>query len=789
MKNNKIPGEDGIPVDFYKVFWKELKEVFYDMVIESFESNQLHPSARKGILNLIPKSGKDTRYIKNLRPITLLNTDYKIIEKSIANKMTPALEQIIHTDQRGFMKNRRISVNIRKMLDIMSQAEKEDLETVVLSLDFVKCFDKCSFSILHSSLEFFGFGQKVKEWTKILYKDFTVKIQNNGNFSKPIDINKGVHQGGCCSALYFLVIAENNCIEGITLKEIRNLLNQFADDMDIFSKCTERSIKAIYKELEFFRQQSGFTVSYEKTTLYRIGSLRHSNAQLYDLDQFTWSNEDITVLGVTIAHENILEKNYTGIVEKAKKVLNSWCNRSLTLLGKVQVVNTLISSLFVYKMMVLPQLPSNIIKNMDNIVREFLWNGKKGKIAYNILQNPKREGGLGLVHLKNKDKSLKATWPQILDKEKEYAELVYSIMKVSKLKEHIWRCSLHPEDVKYLKIRNQFWEDVLKSWCKFNYYTDFRVKNQYIWYNSRIRVGGKPIFWRDIADNGLLYVEQLYSQGHMKSQDQVREEYGISTLRYNSLKSAIPQDWKEYFEVTSRSCYYPLPPHTYDMSMEKNYNLTQRIYTFLSEDVMVIHNKYIKWRVDLGMDLCNGLVEFGKMHMDIYSLTNNPKYRSFQYRLLQRGIVTNIQLCKWGIKDSENCYFCKQEPETIVHLLILCPVVQEIWLRFKQFVSEEFGNIIVELSPKNIMTNRVVKNKRDVINFMCLIVKQYIYSSRCLQKDLHFSAIKAKIKSVENVEKYIAIKNSKVRIHEKKWKKIDNIEGMEQLEREYIDNM
>ena len=162
MKNNKTPGSDGIPVDFYKVFWTKIKHHFYDMMIQSFEEEMLHATARQGILNLIPKANKDTRLIKNLRPITLLNTDYKIIEKAIANQMIPALETIIHQDQRGFMKERRISVNIRKMLDIMHQAQKEDLESVVLSLDFVKCFDKCSFKILHGSLEFFGFGQNVK---------------------------------------------------------------------------------------------------------------------------------------------------------------------------------------------------------------------------------------------------------------------------------------------------------------------------------------------------------------------------------------------------------------------------------------------------------------------------------------------------------------------------------------------------------------------------------------------------------------------------------------------------
>ena len=242
MSNRKTPGEDGIPVDLYKVFWAKLKDPFYDMMLTVFEEQQLHKTARTGILNLIPKASKDTRYIKNLRPITLLNTDYKIIEKAVANKMQSALEHIIARDQRGFMKGRRISVNIRKMLDIISEAKKEDLEAVILSLDFVKCFDKCSFSILHGSLKFFEFGELIQEWTKILYKDFTVKIQNNGYFSENISIKKGVHQGGCCSATYFLVIAEilaiclrdNKDIEGITIQDIKNILNQFADDADIF---------------------------------------------------------------------------------------------------------------------------------------------------------------------------------------------------------------------------------------------------------------------------------------------------------------------------------------------------------------------------------------------------------------------------------------------------------------------------------------------------------------------------------------------------------------------------
>ena len=177
--------------------------------------------------------------------------------------------------------------------------------------------------------------------------------------------------------------------------------------------CNQKSIEQIFSELEHFRRHSGFTLSYEKTTLYRIGSLRHSNAQMYDISQVQWSKEDITVLGVTIAHEDLLQKNYEPIIEKSRKILNAWYNRGLSLIGKVQVVNTLVSSLFVYKMMVLPVIPDKVVKQMNNIIREFLWNGKKAKIAYAILQNPKDQGGLNLVNLKNKDRALKVSWPQI----------------------------------------------------------------------------------------------------------------------------------------------------------------------------------------------------------------------------------------------------------------------------------------------------------------------------------------------------------------------------------------
>ena len=685
------------------------------------------------------------------------------------------------------------------MLDIIHQAEKEDLEAVILSLDFVKCFDKCSFSILFGSLEYFKFGEIVKQWTKILYKDFTVKIQNNGHFSLPIDIKKGVHQGGCCSSIYFLVIAEilaislraNEEIEGITLKDIRNLLNQFADDMDIFSLCKETSIRNIYNELEAFRLQSGFTVSYEKTTLYRIGSLRHSDAMLYNMNEFVWSNRDINVLGVTIAHENLVEKNYQGIIGKVKKNLFSWQNRGLSLIGKIQVVNTLIASLFVYKMMVLPIIPNNILRNIDNIIREFIWDGKKSKISYSTLQLPKKEGGLGLVMLKERDKALKATWPQILHTEKEYANLVYGIIRCTKLGNNIWRCNLNPEDVKYLRFNSTFWKDVLYSWCKYNYYQSSRIENQIIWYNSKIKIQGKLVMWNDSYSKGLVYVHQLFQQQTYKSDGQLQQEYGLSTLRVNSLKSAIPGEWKAFFVQNSKAQYLPLPPHIYDTSILSKHSFSKNVYTYFMEDITMVHNKYIKWRQELGYDFCDGLLGFRDQHKRIYKLTNITKYRSFQYRLLQRGLVTNIQLEKWNILPSRLCTFCHQEDETLNHMMWNCVEVRNLWEQVFKFLKQEYKIQELNINIGNIITCNVAKGQ-SIANFVCLITKQFIYCQRCRKSQLHFPILKAKIRSIENLEKYIAVKNSKLNIHLKKWRRENetpSIGSIDQYARQYVENM
>ncbi len=140
MSNNKTPGNDGFTVEFYKYFWDDIKTLVLDSFNYAFEKGSLSVEQKRGVITLIPKKDKDARYIKNWRPITLLNTDYKILTKVLSNRLQIALKEIISPDQTGYIKGRYIGENIRVIDDIIRYTSIHNVSGYILSLDFEKSF-------------------------------------------------------------------------------------------------------------------------------------------------------------------------------------------------------------------------------------------------------------------------------------------------------------------------------------------------------------------------------------------------------------------------------------------------------------------------------------------------------------------------------------------------------------------------------------------------------------------------------------------------------------------------
>ena len=770
LSNNKTPGPDGLSADFFKMFWRKLKPLFCKMIRQVYENEHMFESSARGIINLIPKRDKDTRFLKNLRPITLLNTDYKIIEKAIANRMVPALDDLISQDQNGFLPGRNIAYNIRKAFDIVKLANTSpENEILYLSLDFEKAFDKVSMDSIIGSLEHYKFSNYIIQWTKTLYSSFRAQVQNNGHFSESFPIERSVHQGAPNSCYYFLLVVElladavrnNKKITGFSLKEINFLLSQYADDMDSSLKADKQCLHEFFNTLDWFKDNTGLTINYDKTTIYRFGSLKDADAKFYSSRPVQWSSEGINVLGVDVCvtDEAALLKNYLPIINKVDSIIKAWERRNITLEGKVNIVNALIGSLFVYKMMVLPTIPRNIVVKIEKKLENFLWNGKKPKISMKTLQMSKEQGGLKLLDLTKKDASLKITWVRLLDRDPHFAKLAYENICPG-FDHNIWFCNMHEADVEDLlkTEKNAFWCDVVKAWCRINF------KGKYcewhpLWFNSLIRIGKKPVFWKSAFDRGLLEMNQLYNFKEKCFYDfhSVTRRYGLSVMQYNSIASAIKS------MLCNSKCDDSPPLITEITDIE---HIPKEAYKRLTDVEKMPRKMTEKWQ-----KLCNETIsceDLGALFINCRKVTNVGKYRSFQYRMLHNAIVTNIDLMHWKIKESDLCSFCQKERETVKHLFWECEKVRVLWNGIFKYIERNYEGPTKQ-NWSSILSNQLHDNPIHVNNFICLVVKQYIYQRRCLDKSLNVQECISVINSARSYEKFYAIRNGKLHKHNKKW--------------------
>ena len=105
FSKGKSPGTDGLTAEFYLSFWKLLGQELVDSFNYAFEKGEMPTFQKRGIITPIPKKDKNRTLLDQWRPISLLNTDYKVATKSIAARIAKMqLPSLIHEDRRDISK-------------------------------------------------------------------------------------------------------------------------------------------------------------------------------------------------------------------------------------------------------------------------------------------------------------------------------------------------------------------------------------------------------------------------------------------------------------------------------------------------------------------------------------------------------------------------------------------------------------------------------------------------------------------------------------------------------------
>lgn len=776
MKNNKSPGSDGIPVEFYKLFWPDIKTHLLNSLNYSFETGKLTQLQNQGIITLIPKKDKDRTTLSNWRPITLLNTDYKIAAKSIANRIKKILPNIIHHSQTGFMQDRYIGENIRLTHDVITYANDKNLKGLIMFIDFEKAFDSLDHEFMMKTLTYLNFGTDLLQWIKLFYNNAKSCIINNGYLSSFFNIDSGTRQGCPLSPYIFIMMIEilsvmirnSKEITGFRLYDTEVKFSAYADDVTVFLDGTERNVASMCKLLDYYGGASGLKVNYKKSAILRIGPLKDTTTQFCTDKDFTWTSEGVKTLGILFLNNEakMVELNLETRMKEMKTVLQKWKRRNLTLLGKVTVIKMLALPILTYPLINLPDPTANTIKSINTELFAFLWNNKPDKIARKVVIQNIEKGGLKMTDIGSFISASKASWVKRYTNDKNKGD--WKINFRNNLKkvggENFFYTTLNGKDLKKYFQKEDFVYHVLKHWSKI-----IEIKNssncntleQAIWHNSYIKQkNGDPMESTKWAKRGILQIKHIIKENQLISFNDLKERHNLDAedyFIYQRVKHSIPPLWLE--NIVSKQTESYIEPLIKEIS--KKPKCTKFFYEILlGEKNVEIITSQEKWKEILD----NRDLKWEEIYQ-ITKCTIDNKLKNFQYKFLHRIIPTNTFLLKVHLAPSSLCGFCLCNPETLEHLFWECQKIQSFWADLQMYLQER----LLSFSKNRNKIYFGDPNYTTIENLVILIAKKYIYNAKCNDYNISMIGFRNILKTTEKIEKQIAFKNDKINLHTKKW--------------------
>jgi hypothetical protein len=416
-------------------------EPLTEVLKESFERHTLPTTTKQGIIKILYKKG-DPRKLRNYRPLTMLNTDYKVLAKLLNRRVASVIEHVVSSPQLGFVPGRIITEASHLTKLMQAYLDETDEEGLMIALDWEKAFDSISWDYLHDSLEAINVGPDMRRWYHILYNynDPLMRcVQANGKRTTPFPINSGIPQGCPLSPITFIFVSEGLTrlilndphYQGISIKGRKFCLSQFADDTLLYLKGYS-GLRRAWKLIKVFEDASGMRLNIKKTEGLRCGALRrkpppYSPELKTDLVNWTDDSNWVRLLGIPFWETETSDKVdafFTQLYNKAKARIASWNPDYHTNLARTRVATIMYLSIFRYwTQCMLP--PKHITEAINSDVQAFTWakdpdlnpdeQGTEAKFrrwmkGVSQYGNRVKKLGLGVFPWTNHARAIRARW-------------------------------------------------------------------------------------------------------------------------------------------------------------------------------------------------------------------------------------------------------------------------------------------------------------------------------------------------------------------------------------------
>lgn len=393
----KASGEDGIPYEVYRANMPLFTMIFIELFNDCLANLLDLPGSSISKIILLYKK-EDATNLKNWRPISLTNTDYKILTKVLNSRLSKIAIDLISPHQYGFIPGRQIWDNIHHVNNLL-QSRARNTKGYALFLDMEKAYDRISWPYLYAALKKFNCPDIFISWLQLLYSNLKSYIVINTNTTEKFPVLQGLRQGDPMSpilfnfAIDFLLRSISHKILGIRLSSGIYISHMaFADDTVVCIGSLQDKSNLITL-LKKYQLASNSKVNVDKTVVVKINNpgFQYSLPAIPKTKIFRHLGVLMTSEGIsTKACENFLTHNISSQVAL-------WSHMRISLSGRCIAANVFLLSQMWYLSHIVP-FSESFFSKLNRILQKWFWpRNIRAPVTITSLTKHRKSGGLGLL--------------------------------------------------------------------------------------------------------------------------------------------------------------------------------------------------------------------------------------------------------------------------------------------------------------------------------------------------------------------------------------------------------
>ena len=373
-KNNKAAGPDNIPAELLKYLDAGNKQALLSVLNDWWTSETVPAELLHAQVVSIFKKG-DTQNVANYRPISLLNTIYKVYAQIVRSRIADVIDPHISKMQFGFRKNRSTvdALYIARRVQDIGEQSGENL--VMAMLDWKQAFDKISHSRMMQALERLNIPVKIRNIIASLYSSPSFQVKHENTFSQSKPQNAGIRQGCPLSPFLFILVMtvlfhdiadKHHRVLGACRPEKVNF-NEilYADDTLLVSKNTS-GMNTLLHAIEDESAYYGLKLNHDKCA---VLAMNGRNRIVFKDGSSMKHADETTYLGGVLTRKVNIASEISSRIASAMATWKSldifWKEAQCSLKNKILIYNAVIHSKLLYALETV-EIPTHLLSKLES---------------------------------------------------------------------------------------------------------------------------------------------------------------------------------------------------------------------------------------------------------------------------------------------------------------------------------------------------------------------------------------------------------------------------------------